>query len=76
MSDPLQPWRQLVLDLARALRVDVVALWLARQRWVIWLDAHLPALPPWWRVWAWCALVYAAVVLGLLAWTFLTEGFS
>jgi hypothetical protein len=73
MTDPAQVWRQLILDIAHALRVDVVALWLVRQRWVIWLDAHLPELPvPWWRVWVWCAYAYTAMILGLFAWAFLT----
>jgi hypothetical protein len=64
MSDPAQLWRQLVLDAAHALRADVAAGWLARQRWVIWLDAHLPTLPwPWWRVWVWCAYAYTAIAL-------------
>jgi len=73
--DPAQVWRELVLAVARALGVEAAAGWLARQRWVVWLDAHLPVLPAWWRVWAWCAYVYAAVVAGLLAWSLLTGRF-
>jgi hypothetical protein len=62
-----------MLTIARVYRLDVPLLWLARQRWVIWLDAHLPELPwPWWRVWVWCAYVYTALVLSLFAWSFLT----
>jgi hypothetical protein len=75
-ADPTQAWRDLVLAVARAWRVDVAAGWLAHQRWVIWLDAHLPNLPPWWRVWAWCAYVYSAVVVVVLVRAFLTGQLS
>jgi hypothetical protein len=71
-TDPAQAWRDLVLAVARALRVDVAADWLARRRLTIWLDAHMPKwldkVPPWWRVWAWCGLAYTALVLGMVAW--------
>jgi hypothetical protein len=64
MTDPAQLWRQLVLDIAHALRIDVVALWLARQRLTIWLNEHMPTLPwTWWRVWVWCAYAYTALIL-------------
>jgi hypothetical protein len=75
-TDPAQAWRDIVLAVARAWRVDAVADWLARQRLTIWLDAHMPKwldkVPPWWRVWAWCAYVYSAVVVVVLVRAFLT----
>ena len=37
-SDPAEPWRGLVIAVARALYLDKLADWLAKQRWLIWLD--------------------------------------
>jgi hypothetical protein len=73
MTDPAQAWRELVLTIARVYRLDVLADWLARQRLTIWLGEHVPELPvPWWRIWAWIAYAYTAVIVALFAWAFLT----